>query len=166
MGKEHVIEDAYMTDELDSGSDDDSRDERPYVIRFNQEEYLSKDFVFKVGMEFSSLRQFKDAILEHNVLNGMDVKFEKSDANRCRIKTLFAKHKCGRHFFNKSAKVEWVPKVIVDGLKNNSRMRLSEVVADVKQRYTTKISGCRAFKARHIARHVVEGDYSKQFSLL
>lgn len=36
-------------------------------------------------MEFSSLKQFKDAILEHNVLNGMDVRFEKNDANKCRV---------------------------------------------------------------------------------
>ncbi|CAK8570035.1 unnamed protein product [Lathyrus sativus] len=191
MGKEHVIEDAYMTDELDSCGDDDSCDERPCVIRFNQEESLSKNFVFKVGIEFSSLRQLNNATLEHNVLNGRYVKFEKNDANRCRvvckdkkkcdytalcsrvltsttfrIKTLFVNHKCGRRFFNKSAKAEWVGKVIVDGLKNNSRMRLSEVVADVRQRYATEIPGCRAFKARQITRHIVEEDSSKKFSLL
>ncbi|CAK8530878.1 unnamed protein product [Lathyrus sativus] len=106
MGKEHVIEDAYMTDELDSGDDDDSCDERPCVIKFNQEESLSKDFVFKVGMEFSSLCS---RVLTSTIF---------------RIKTLFAKHKYGRQFFNKSDKAEWVAKVIVDGLKNNSRIRL------------------------------------------
>ncbi|XP_058781151.1 uncharacterized protein LOC131655272 [Vicia villosa] len=191
MGKQHVIEDEYMTDELDSGAEDDSSDERTCVIRFNEEDKLSKDYVFKVGMEFRSLRQFKDAILEHNVLNGRDVKFEKNDSNRCRvvckdkkkcnytvlcsrvltsttfrIKTLFAKHKCGRKFFNKSAKAEWVAKVIVDGLKNNTKMKLNEVVADIRQRYSTEIPGCRAFRARQIARQIVEGDSSKQFSML
>ncbi|CAK8569784.1 unnamed protein product [Lathyrus sativus] len=156
MGKEHVIEDSYMTDELDSVGDDESCDERPCVIMFNVEDSLSKDFVFNVGIEFSSLNQFKYAILEHNILNGDDVRFEKNDVNRCRvvckdktkckyivlcnrvlssaifrIKTWFAKHKCGRKFFNKSAKAAWVAKVIVDGVKNNSKMKLSEVVADV-----------------------------------
>lgn len=77
MGKEHVIEDSYMTDELDNGGDDDNCDERPYVIRFNVEDSLSKDFSFKVGMEFSSLHHFKDVILEHNVLSDRDVSFEK-----------------------------------------------------------------------------------------
>ncbi|CAK8544632.1 unnamed protein product [Lathyrus sativus] len=121
MGKEHLIEDSYMTDELDSEGDEDSCDERPCMIRFNEEDSISKDFCFKVGMKFSSLKQFKDAILEHNILNGLDVRFEKNDANICRmlckdkakfdytvlcssvltsttfrIKTLFAKHKCGR----------------------------------------------------------------------
>lgn len=85
MVKEHVIEDSYTTDELDSGGDDDSCDERPCVITFNVEDSLSKDFVFKVRMEFSSLKQFKDAILEHNILNGRDARVEKNDANKCRV---------------------------------------------------------------------------------
>ncbi|CAI8619654.1 unnamed protein product [Vicia faba] len=33
-------------------------------------------------------------------------------------------------------------------------------------RYATKIPGCRAFKARQIARQIVEGESSKTFSLL
>lgn len=191
MDKEHVIEDSYLTDESDIRGDDDSCDERPCVIKLNVEDFLSKDFVFKVGMKFSSLKQFKDAILEHNVLNGRDVRFEKNDANRCRvvckdkekcnyivlcirvltstifrIKTLFAKHKYGSQFFNKSAKAEWLAKVIIDGLKNNTKMKLSEVVAHVRLGNAIEIPGCRAFKVRQISRHIVEGDSSKQFSLL
>ncbi|KAI5418497.1 hypothetical protein KIW84_042934 [Lathyrus oleraceus] len=115
-------------------------------------------------MEFFSLKQFKDAILEHNILNSRDVRFEKNDANKCRMvckdsekcnyiilcsivltsttfrtKTLFAKHKRGRQFFNKSANAEWVAKVIVGGLKNNTKMKLSEVVADVRLGYAIEI---------------------------
>ncbi|XP_058726822.1 uncharacterized protein LOC131598214 [Vicia villosa] len=191
MGKENVIEDEYLTDELDSGAEDDSDDDRPRVVRFNEEDGVSKDFKFKVGMEFSSLSQFKSAILELNVLNGRDVRFEKNDAVRCRvvykekgqcnytvlcsrvltsttfkIKTLFDKHKCGRQFFNKSAKAEWVAKVIVDKMKNCSKMKLNEVIEYVRVRFATEIPGCRAFKARQIAKRVVEGDSTKQFSLL
>ncbi|XP_058767567.1 uncharacterized protein LOC131641278 [Vicia villosa] len=160
MGKEHVIEDEYLTDELDSGVEDDSDDDRPRVVRFNEEDWVRKDFKFKVGMEFSSLRQFKTCILEHNVLNGRDVRFEKNDA------TLFAKHKCGRQFFNKSAKAEWVAKVIVDRMKNCSKMKLNDVIEDVRVRYATEIPGCKAFKARQISKRVMEGDSSKQHSLL
>ncbi|XP_058776094.1 uncharacterized protein LOC131650398 [Vicia villosa] len=191
MGKKHVIEDEYLTDEFDSGAEDDSDDDRPRVVRLNEEDGVSKDFKIKVGMEFSSLRQFKTCILEHNVLNGRDVRFEKNDAVRCRvvckekgqcnytvlcskvlisttfkIKTLFAKHKCGRQFFNKSAKAEWVAKVIVDRMKNCSKMKLNDVIEYVRVRYATEIPGCRAFKARQIAKRVVEGDSSKQYSLL
>ncbi|KAI5418899.1 hypothetical protein KIW84_043210 [Lathyrus oleraceus] len=41
IGKEYVIEDSYMTDELDGGVDDDSCDERPCVTTFNEEDALS-----------------------------------------------------------------------------------------------------------------------------
>lgn len=75
-----------MTDELDSASDVDTDGEgRPPIVRFNSEEVMTKTFKFKVGMEFSSLRQFKDAILEHNVLNCREIKFVKNDLDRCRV---------------------------------------------------------------------------------
>ncbi|XP_058742407.1 uncharacterized protein LOC131614886 [Vicia villosa] len=45
-------------------------------------------------------------------------------------------------------------------------MKLNEVVADIRSRYSPKIPGCRAFKARQIARQIVEGDSSNQFSML
>ncbi|KAI5393211.1 hypothetical protein KIW84_060364 [Lathyrus oleraceus] len=72
IDKEHVIEEKYMTDDLDSGVEDINIDDRPNVARFNEEYKITKDFKFKVGMEFSSLKHVKSAILEHNVLNGRD----------------------------------------------------------------------------------------------
>ncbi|CAI8601985.1 unnamed protein product [Vicia faba] len=77
MGGEHIIEEDYMCDELDHGENDKSCDDRPSIIRFNEEDDLSKDFTFKVGMKFSSLNQFKNAILEHNVLNGRELSYGK-----------------------------------------------------------------------------------------
>ncbi|XP_058764112.1 uncharacterized protein LOC131637534 [Vicia villosa] len=176
---------------VENGADDDSDDGRPSVIRFRDDEKLRKEFKFKVGMEFSSLKQFKKAVLEHNVLNGREVKFAKNDGERCRvickdkqqcgytvlcsrvlrtesfrIKTLIQKHKCGRKFFNKNANADWVSRIIVDKLKNNSGMKLNEIVSDVRLRFATEITGCRAFKARQIARRVVEGDSAKQYSML
>lgn len=40
------------------------------------------------------------------------------------------------------------------------------MVAYVRLMYATNIPGYRAFKARKIATHIVEGDSRKQFSLL
>ncbi|XP_058759808.1 uncharacterized protein LOC131633114 [Vicia villosa] len=45
-------------------------------------------------------------------------------------------------------------------------MKLNEVVADVRLRYSTEITGCRAVKARKLARKVVEGDSAKQYNML
>nr|KYP37207.1 hypothetical protein KK1_041613 [Cajanus cajan]KYP37210.1 hypothetical protein KK1_041616 [Cajanus cajan] len=46
---------------------------------------MCKDYKFEVGMEFSSLQDFKDAIKEHSVLNGRQVKFLKNDKRRVRV---------------------------------------------------------------------------------
>lgn len=67
-----------MTDELDSGADEDSCNSIPVLIKFNEEEPMTKDFTFKVGMKFSSLKQFKKVILEYNVLNGREARFAKN----------------------------------------------------------------------------------------
>ncbi|CAL5196501.1 unnamed protein product [Lathyrus oleraceus] len=85
MDMEHVIEDGYLTNELNSGVDEDNYDDRHAVSRFNKEETLRKDFIFKVGMEFSSLKKFKKLIREQNVLNGREVRFSKNDGYRCRV---------------------------------------------------------------------------------
>ena len=191
MEKEHVIEDEYMTDELDSASDNSSDGEgRPAIVRFREDEEMTEKFKFKVGMEFSSLKQFKSAILEHNVLNGNEVKFKKNDARRCRviskqkekckylvlcsrvvrtttfkIKTLLPKHTCGWAFWNKNANAEWVAKEVFDRMKNN-KMQINDVVDDINQRFSVEIPGTGAFKARKLAVQLVEGDSSKQYSLL
>ncbi|CAI8593138.1 unnamed protein product [Vicia faba] len=65
MDRKYITEEDYMIDELDSGEDDANCDDRPSVIRFNEEVALSKDFTFKAGLEFSSLKQFKNVILKH-----------------------------------------------------------------------------------------------------
>lgn len=71
-------------------NDSDTND-RPIFDTFNPVEEMTKNFKFTVSMEFSSLKQFKEAILEHNVLNDREVKFRKNDANRCRVICKFFK---------------------------------------------------------------------------
>ena len=188
----HVIDEEYLTDELDSASDVDTDGEgRPPIVRFNFEEVMTQTFKFKVGMEFSSLKQFKDAILEHNVLNSREVKFVKNDKDRCRVvwkkktecrylvfcsrvvrtttfkvKTLKPKHTCGMVIENKNAKSECVAKKILGRMTNDNDMKLDQVINEVRTRYSTEIPACRAFRARQIARQLVEGDSSRQYSLL
>ncbi|KAI5429474.1 hypothetical protein KIW84_034169 [Lathyrus oleraceus] len=149
MDKEHVIEEYYMTYELGSGVDEDSCDDMPALIRFNEEENLTKDFTFKVGMKFSSLKEFKETILENNILNGKEVGFAKNDSNRCK-------------FFNKNAYADLVAKMIIDKLKNNTKMKLHEVVADVRLRFVTEIIGYKAFKDTKLARKVIKSMIPKR----
>jgi len=181
-----------LTDELDNASYVETDGEgRPPIVRFNSEEVMTKTLKFKLGMEFSSLRQFKDAILEHNVLNNREVMFVKNDTNRCRVvckkksqcgylvfcsrvvrtttfrvKTLKPKHICGMVIENKNAKSKWVAKKILGRMKNDNDIKLNQVAGEVRTRYSTEIPACRAFRGRQIARQLVEGDSSCQHSLL
>lgn len=47
-------------------------------------------------MEFTSFQEFKDAIIDNNVLNGRGVKFVKNDAKRVRNA---CKEECGYPVF-------------------------------------------------------------------
>lgn len=51
-------------------------------------------------------------------------------------------------------------------MKNNIKMKVNDVVAEVRPRYAIDILSCRAFKARYLARKIVEVDSRKQYSLL
>ncbi|KAJ1429703.1 Transposase, MuDR, plant [Sesbania bispinosa] len=107
---------------------------------------MCRQFKFKLGMEFSSLKEFKDAILEHSVLNGREIIFEKNDKVgarvRCsqtcdfvalvskvggsstyRMKTLNSTHTCGRVFNNKNAKSKWVATKVADRFRSGQGVR-------------------------------------------
>jgi hypothetical protein len=85
-GKAPMVEavDDYFSEELDSSDPDDSDHEPwPRYEKFRKEQ-LNKDYEFRLGMEFNSLKEFKDAIREWNVLNGHEISFEKNESYRVR----------------------------------------------------------------------------------
>lgn len=92
MGMKHIIEEEYMTDEQEIRAGDDSCNDKPNVIRFNVEDEIKKDFIFKFGIEFCLLKQLMSGILEHNILNGRELRFKKNDAVRCRFVCKYKKH--------------------------------------------------------------------------
>lgn len=46
---------------------------------------MCKDFEFKIVMQFSSLTQFKEAMMKHSVLNSKEVTFIKNDKKKARV---------------------------------------------------------------------------------
>nr|KYP63698.1 hypothetical protein KK1_018277 [Cajanus cajan] len=84
----HQIDDEYSSEELVSDSEESDVGEGENVKAkcvIYRKEHMCKDYKFEVGMEFSSLQDFKDAIKEHSVLNGRQVKFLKNDKRRVRV---------------------------------------------------------------------------------
>ncbi|XP_058733150.1 uncharacterized protein LOC131604746 [Vicia villosa] len=72
----------YASEELESDdadeSDIDDKPSKPKYEKFRSE-LLNKDFQFKLGMEFISLTEFKDAIREWSILNGREISFVKNE---------------------------------------------------------------------------------------
>ena len=83
---DHEINEEYMSDDLDSDvdSDDGLLNVRTKFTKYRPKD-MKKDFKFKLGMEFSSLKDFKYALMKHSVLNGKEVKFFKNDHKRVRL---------------------------------------------------------------------------------
>ncbi|WVZ03118.1 hypothetical protein V8G54_023924 [Vigna mungo] len=80
---DHEINEEYNSDELDSDleSDGDDNFKRGKFKKFRQDD-MNKDFRFSLGLEFCSLKEFKNALMEHSVLNGKEIKFVKNDLTR------------------------------------------------------------------------------------
>lgn len=104
---------------------------------------LTNNYVFKVGMDFRSLIEFKDAISEWSVLNETEIKFVKNYKERCmivfkkeydflahcskvvaynhtvKLKTWYWDHKCPRVLDNGSSNSKFVSKYALDKIRTS-----------------------------------------------
>nr|KYP71449.1 hypothetical protein KK1_010708 [Cajanus cajan] len=140
-------------------------------------------------MEFTSLKEFKEASREHSVLNGCQIKFVKNDSRRVRaictincdflmyvsklrdketyrMQTLIGKHNCGRVFDNKNATTQWVAKILTEKFRNAFNLTVHEIMDGTRKQYSIGITELRAWKARKIVKDIMEGDFSNQYSRL
>ncbi|XP_057433911.1 uncharacterized protein LOC130726623 [Lotus japonicus] len=187
---DHEMEATWEDEELHSMSegDDDDVIVRNRSMRFHDED-MRAEFNFRVGMEFISLEEFKVAAKDHAVLTGREIYFPKNDTTRVRaackkdckwvmlcskvggrqtfaIKTLSGPHTCARVFNNKNATSKFVAKKLVEKLRGSRTMRLNDVVDEMRLGFSTGITRYRAWKGRQLALQIVEGDASKQYTLL
>ena len=122
FGGNHDMDATYSTNELQSDVECEGEEVQKYPM-FTAND-VGRDFKFCLGMEFCSLKEFKQALKEYSVLNGREVVFLKSDDVRVRaickkkcgflilcskvggshtfrVKTLVDSHSCGRVFANR-----------------------------------------------------------------
>lgn len=122
-----------------------------------------------MGLDFSSIHEFKEAILEHSILNGRQIVFRPNDRVRARakcnqkfghvifcskvgrseiykIKTCRPKHHCGKVFKNKNASSEWVAMLSAEKLRSNNDIKLTQIMDDVIFRCGIAISLVVAWK--------------------
>nr|XP_025650697.1 uncharacterized protein LOC112745980 [Arachis hypogaea] len=123
---------------------------------------MNREYEFQVGLEFKSLSQFKEAVKEHALLNGRDIRFQKkNDKVRCRvvckgrkgkckwvcfaskvggsdcfrIKTLNGKHTCGRIYSGRLASSSWISKKIANNISRGEEMNLATVIQTIQDKY-------------------------------
>ncbi|XP_058756746.1 uncharacterized protein LOC131629959 [Vicia villosa] len=182
----------YASEELDSEDVDDSdMGEKPSKPKYDnfRSELLNKDFQFKLGMEFKSLSKFKDAIREWSVLNGREISFVKNESYRVRveckgkcgilalcskvgdshtyqIKTWVGTHTCARVLNNKSANSKWVSKLVVKKRKSQGKVKLSEIMAELRQKYSVGITKGKAWREKAMDEEIIEGDAKEQYNML
>ncbi|XP_020972721.1 uncharacterized protein LOC110269309 [Arachis ipaensis] len=193
-GDEQVgdIFDGYETDDIDSyeGDSDDMIKKRRFP-KYNEAE-MNREYEFQVGLEFKSLSQFKEAVKEHVLLNGRDIRLRKNDKVRCRvvckgrkekckwvcfaskvggsdcfrIKTLNGKHTCGRNYSGRLASSSWISKKIANNISRGEEMKLTTVIQTIQDKYMANISVGKAYWARRKAREEVHGRAIQQYAEL
>jgi len=177
----HDINEEYDIDELDSDVDSHEGvvNDGPKFSKYRPED-MKKDFKFKLGMEFCSLKDFKQALMKLSVLNGKEVKFVKNDHKKVndvckikcgflimvskvrgrqnfRVKKLVGHHKCGRVFRNKNANKEWIAQVLIDRFINVGVMTVNQIIDEVKKTYNVGKTPWRTEKAKQIAMDYLVG---------
>nr|XP_004489869.1 uncharacterized protein LOC101510316 [Cicer arietinum] len=184
------MEYAYASEELDNSDPDSNsnKEKRPKYDQFRVEE-LNKNYKFKLGLEFKSLVEFKDAIREWSILNGKEIEFIKNDSIRARVickakcwflalvskvgdshtfrmKKWCGDHTCGRILNNSSANSKWIAKFVANKLSSCDNMQIRETLSGIRRIYFVGITTGRAWKASQIANEIVEGDAAKQYTFL
>jgi len=182
----------YESDSLGSSGPEASDEEKgPRYEKFRMEQ-LNKKFKFKVGMEFKSLAEFKEALTEWNVLNGWEFKMVKNDKERIRavynnkeqkfkfvvlcsqvgdqhtykIKTWSGDHTCGKDTYNRSANSKWVTKVQLPKITCTEKIKVTDIMKDMRRNQGVGITFYRAWRAKKRAKDIIEGEDAKQYSLL
>ncbi|KAL4316695.1 hypothetical protein AHAS_Ahas15G0310800 [Arachis hypogaea] len=141
----------YDTKSLDNY--DENSDEPVRRKRYPREADMSVDYEFWLGTEFKSIAEFKEAIKEHTLLNGRDIRYVKND----QMKTLKSKHTCGRNYSGRLASSNWIAKKITNNLSRGEDMKLGTVIQIIQDKYMTNISVWKACWARRKGREVVQG---------
>ncbi|CAI8596737.1 unnamed protein product [Vicia faba] len=82
------------------------------------------------------------------------------------IKTVVDKHTCVRILDNKSASSRWVAKEVLKKMKTYDNVRICDIIQDLRQNYFMSITVASAWKAKLIAKKMLEGDADKQYANL
>ncbi|KAL3517043.1 hypothetical protein ACH5RR_023945 [Cinchona calisaya] len=134
-------------------NDDNSRKQPKYHV-FNEKTDM-KDPVFKVGMLFKSVKEFRAAIRAHSIKDGRNVRFKKNEGKRIRaifegcnwrisasteqgentfqVKRLDEPHTCSRVWNNRNLNSRIISEMYFSDLRRNPNIPASELVDKINE---------------------------------
>ncbi|KAL5142505.1 Protein COFACTOR ASSEMBLY OF COMPLEX C SUBUNIT B CCB2, chloroplastic [Glycine soja] len=159
------LSEVYETKELYSARYEYDEEDKHKFVKYRKEE-LTRDFQFKIGLDVCSQREFKEAIVDHSIMNGRKVVFQPNDKVKARAK---CKEKCGYEiFYNKVGRNSTYmiktcrPKHHCGRLKSSNDVKLTQIMNVVRFKYGISISLVVAWKAKMIAKYCYLEAYGEE----
>ncbi|CAN1247286.1 hypothetical protein LINGRAPRIM_LOCUS3422 [Linum grandiflorum] len=144
----------------------------------------------KRGLRFTCDKQFKDVVVEYkNIVNGADVYWVRSSQRKkeavCRanygwrvyaswyarnrafvVKSVGVDHSFTRDLEVKQLTAKWIAKKYIARFKRSHTVDLEALAAEIKNTYQLEVRARTCYKARVIARRILEGSLTNSYGKL
>ncbi|CAN1228679.1 hypothetical protein LINGRAPRIM_LOCUS1312 [Linum grandiflorum] len=147
-----------------------------------------KTLVFKKGLKFTCDKQFKEAVVEFSIVNGLDVYWVRSSQRKkeavCRancgwrvyaswyarnrafvVKSVGVDHSCTRDLEVKQLTAKWIAKKYIDRFRRPT-VDLEALAAEIKNTYQLEPLPRTCYRAKLIAKRMLEGSLSESYGKL
>ncbi|KAL2244088.1 UNVERIFIED_CONTAM: hypothetical protein Sindi_0526800 [Sesamum indicum] len=188
VGENEWASDDGNEDDLVSleGSDDNENEKHPVF----KESDSMKNVNLVVGMKFQNAAQFRVALRDWCIRNGVDIEFLKNEAARvtakCKvegcewrihaspiqggptfqIKTMKDKHTCARTYENRLANASYLAKRIENAIRDNPTIPIQQLKNRIRSKCNVDVSRFKVMRAKKEALQRIRGDDAKQYELL
>ncbi|KAH7863402.1 hypothetical protein Vadar_017045 [Vaccinium darrowii] len=145
--------------------------------------------VFKIGMEFKTHEQVREAIKEYSIKWGRKIKFNKNDREKVdavcktgcpwhiyasyvkneglyRVKTYVNEHDCTREFNIPWVSTKWIIRRYYDRIRRNPTWPIPSLIETITAEWTVHVDKQKVFRAKKKALELIEGTAAQQFGQL
>ncbi|KAH7833702.1 hypothetical protein Vadar_008858 [Vaccinium darrowii] len=168
---------------IDSDSTEEGSGNRVKHIVFNEKTDM-ENLISKVGMKFKTHVLFREAMKEHAIKCGKEIKFFKSDKRQVRatckspclwtiycsyvpndevyrVKTFIDEHSCVRSFNVPWVSTKWIVKKYSERIRKNPTWPILSLVDAIESEKIMKVNPQKAYRARKIALDMLQGSVAK-----
>jgi hypothetical protein len=181
MGRSDILESPVP-------SDDDCETPSARTVDFTHLDL--QDPSITIGMKFPNIEMFREAIRVYNVKKGKDIKFKRSERNRCvcvcrdarckyrvygrkmrdeesfQVRSMQARHICGRKYRNTIVNSTWIAQKLFDKFRVQPNMPLDAIQHEVNDKWHVDVNPSMMYRARRKARVKLYGKLENQYERL